>query len=123
MRTADQLLADFGLDAIDGLPRATVIKRLRALAEYTEAYEQSFEKLSTILQRRTRRLRESEDREATMAGELEKLQVAAAEKHAVLTALWRWDAQLGTAMEARAMADLRESMAMFRFAERLAVDS
>lgn len=123
MRTADQLLADFGLETIDGLPRATVAKRLRALAEYTEAYEQSFEKLSTILQRRTRRLRESEDREATMAGELEKLQVAAAEKHAVLAALWRWDAQLGTTTEARAMADLRESMAMFRFAERLAVDS
>jgi hypothetical protein len=118
MRTADQLLADFGLETVEAIPRATIAKRLRVLAEYTEAYEASFEKLSTILQRRTQKLRAAEDREAELAGQLERALVAAAERQAVVEAIWRWDAQLGTAGEGRAMADLREALAMYRFSQR-----
>ena len=118
MRTADQILSDFGLELPEGLPRLTLAKRLRVLAEYTEAYEASFEKLSTILQRRTKKLRAAEDREAELAGHLERTLIAAAERQAVVEALWRWDAQLGTAGEGRAMADLREAIATYRFSQR-----
>lgn len=114
MRTAADILKDFGLDDLDHQPHKIFRKRITALAEFTAAYDASFSKLSDLLQRRTRKLREAEERETEANRTCERAQVAAASMSAVVLALLNWDAALGTDDEAQQMADLRETLTIYR---------
>lgn len=115
MRTAADILKDFGLDDLDAHPRKTFQKRVQSLAEFTAAYDASFEKLSGLLQRRTRKLREAEDRETEANRTCERAQVACASMSAVMLALFNWESAIGTEAEAQLMADLRETVNAYRY--------
>lgn len=114
MRTAADILKDFGLNELDGYPRAVFHKRIAALAEFTASYDASFERLSSLLQRRTRKLREAEERETVANQTCERAQVQAATMSALVLALFQWEAALGTEDETQLMADLREAITIYR---------
>ena len=114
MRTAADILKDFGLEDLDSQPQKVFRKRIAALADFTAAYDASFEKLSDLLQRRTRKLREAEERETAANRICERAQMAAASMSAVMLALFNWEAAIGTAEEAQQMADLRETLNIYR---------
>lgn len=115
MRTAVDILKDFGLDDLDSQPQKVFRKRIAALADFTAAYDASFEKLSDLLQRRTRKLREAEDRETEANRANERAQVAAASMSALVLAVFNWETAIGTPAEAQQMADLRETLNAYRY--------
>lgn len=116
MRTAADIRKDFGLTDLDSATPRVFEKRIQALAEFTAAYDASFEKLSTLLQQRTQKLRDAEARETAANQTAERAQVAAASMSALVLALFQWDAALGTNDEAQLMADLREHITLYRHA-------
>lgn len=115
MKTADEVLHDFGLHDLERLPRQLLIRRIRSLAEYVETYEQSFEQLSQTLSRRTRKMRDAEDREAETARHNEALRIALAERDHILQTLMAWHTALGSPDEPQAMADLREAIVAHQY--------
>jgi hypothetical protein len=117
MKTPEQVLEAFGLEDITTLNRAGVERRLLTLADYTASYEASYEKLSSVLQKRTRRLRALEDADILAQQQVERLRVIAAAQAQMLSALFWWDACLGTDLERQAMAELREAMTTYRHME------
>jgi hypothetical protein len=112
MRTTDTILADFQLH--EPLPRALLEPRLLRLASYVRDYERSYEMLSTTLQKRTAAMREAEEREAVTERDNERLKIQLAAYTSIVLAVMNWDAALGTKEETQMMADLRETLTMWK---------
>jgi len=117
MKTPEQILEAFGLADVVPLDKTKIGVRLLNLAEYTASYEASYEKLSSVLHKRTRRLRALEDADILAQQQVERLRVVAAAQAQMLGALFWWEAALGTELERQAMADLREAMTTYRHME------
>jgi hypothetical protein len=117
MKTGEQMLEAFRLADIGGLDKATITQRLLVFAEYAAAYEASYEKLSTVLAKRTRKLRALEDADVMTTQQVERLRVIAAAQSQMMQALFVWEASIGSDAERQAMADLRESMTAYRYNE------
>lgn len=115
MRSAADICADFGLVDLSTVPRRLLQKRIMSLAEFTAAYDASFNQLSDLLTKRTQKLREAEAREVEANRRGEKAQIALASISALMVALFHWESALGTADEAQAMADLRETINVYKY--------
>lgn len=115
MRSAADILADFGLADLSAVPRPLLQQRVTSLAEFTAAYDASFNQLSDLLTKRTQKLREAERREVTANSREEKANIALASISALMVALFQWEAALGTEDEALAMADLRETITIYKY--------
>lgn len=115
MRSAADICNDFGLVDLSTVPRRLLQQRIMSLAEFTAAYDASFNQLSDLLTKRTQKLREAEAREVEANGREEKARIAVASMSAVMLAVFNWESALGTEDEAQQMADLRETLAMYRY--------
>jgi hypothetical protein len=107
MRTPTDVQADFGLLSLAGLPLSLIAARIAALATFASDYDTAFERLSSTLHERTRRLRELEARESEHAAELERWRTYTATHADVMTALITWHTALGTDAEAAHLITLR----------------
>jgi thermostable 8-oxoguanine DNA glycosylase len=111
------MLEAFRLNDLTILDKATVLQRIMHLAEYTAAYEASYEKLSNVLAKRTRKLRALEDADVETQAQVERLRIIAAAQSQMMQALFVWEASIGSDAERQAMADLREAMTAYRYNE------
>lgn len=115
MRSAADICADFGLVDVSSVPRRLLHQRILSLAEFAAAYDTSFNQLSELLAKRTQKLREAEAREVSANAREEKAKIALASISALMTAIFTWESALGTEDEAQAMADLRETICVYKY--------
>jgi hypothetical protein len=113
MRSPTDVQADFGLLELSGLPKELIGARVAQLAKFASDYDAAFERLSSTLHARTRRLRELEAREVDSIAELERWRIYTASHADVIMALYAWHAALGTDTETALMANLRERVDTF----------
>lgn len=89
-RTPADILHDFALVEPHKVPADLLAKRVQSLAEFAAAYDASFNKLSALLQQRTRQRKTAEAREVEAQRVAEAARVEVARYAAVITAARAW---------------------------------
>lgn len=113
VKTADDLLHDFGLAHVASLPRDVLAERVERLAAFAAAYDATYEKLSVVLQRRTAKLRQAEESAGHLTAVADRLRVIAAMQAEVMVCTLTWHEAMGTDREPEASAALRAALVRF----------
>lgn len=113
VKTAADLLGDFGLAHVASLPRDVLAERVERMAAFAAAYDATYEQLSQVLQRRTAKLRQAEESAGHLTAVTDRLRVIASMQADVMVRTLAWHRAIGTEREATAAEALRVTLELF----------
>ena len=113
VKTAADLLHDFGLAHVASLPRDVLAERVERMAAFAAAYDATYEQLSQVLQRRTAKLRQAEESAGHLTAVADRLRLIASMQADVMVRTLAWHRAIGTEREATAAEALRVTLELF----------